>query len=101
LSDDVVNEIKSDEQLLEWFELNIKSGIMCVDVEIEYFDGSLQFSPSKHRCHPKRRQTLIETVTTPCPPTQNERATNERELKMTQPQMREPQSPKLMMRMMY
>jgi hypothetical protein len=77
LSDDVAIEIKSDEQLLVWFGLNIESGIMCVDAEIKDVDGSLQFSPSKHWCHQKVRQTLIKTATTPCPPTQNERATNE------------------------
>jgi hypothetical protein len=55
LSDDVAIEIKSDEQLLEWFELNIESGIMCVDAEIKDFNGTLQFSSSKHRCHPKVR----------------------------------------------
>jgi hypothetical protein len=77
-ANDVAIEIKSDEQLLEWFELNIESGIMCVDAEIKDFDGPLQFSPSKRRCHPKVRQKLIEIATTPCPPTQNERATNGR-----------------------
>jgi hypothetical protein len=35
LPNDVAIEIKSDEKLLEWFELNIESGIMCVDVEIK------------------------------------------------------------------
>jgi hypothetical protein len=70
LFDDVAIEIKLDEQLLERFELNIESGNMCVGIEIKGFDGPLQFSPSKHRCHPKVRQTLIEIAT------QNERATN-------------------------
>jgi hypothetical protein len=77
LLDDVTIEIKSNEQLLEWFKLNIESGIMCVDAEIKDFDDPLQFSPSKHRCHPKVRHTLIETANTPYQPTQNERATNE------------------------
>jgi hypothetical protein len=53
LSDDVATEIKSDEQLLEWFELNIESGIMCVDAKIKDFNDQLQFSPSKRHCHPK------------------------------------------------
>jgi hypothetical protein len=41
LPDDVAIEIKYDEQLLEWFELNIESEIMCVDAENKNFDGSL------------------------------------------------------------
>jgi hypothetical protein len=41
LSDDVVIEIKSDEQLFGWFELNIESGIMYVDAKIKDFDDSL------------------------------------------------------------
>jgi hypothetical protein len=84
LSDDVAIEIKSDEQLLEWFELNIESGIMCVDAEIKDFDGPLQFSPSKRRCHPKVRERMSEAATNEplnptslCQPTQNESATNE------------------------
>jgi hypothetical protein len=55
LPNDVAIEIKSDEQLLEWFELNIESEIMCVDAEIKDFDGPLQFCPSRHGCHPKVR----------------------------------------------
>jgi hypothetical protein len=84
LLNDVVIEIKSDEQLLEWFELNIESGIICVDAEIKDFDGPLQFSPSKRRCHPKVRERMSEAATneplnstSPCQPTQNESATNE------------------------
>jgi hypothetical protein len=41
LPDDVAIEIKSDEQLPEWFELNIGSGIMCVDAKIKDFIGPL------------------------------------------------------------
>jgi hypothetical protein len=63
LSDDATIEIKSDEQLFEWFELNIESGIMCVDAEIKDFDGPLQFSPSKRRCHPKVRERMSEAAT--------------------------------------
>jgi hypothetical protein len=83
LPDDVAIEIKSDEQLLEWFELNIESGIMCVDAEIKDFNGPLQFSPSKYRCHPKVRKRMSETaineplnLTSPCLSTKNESATN-------------------------
>jgi hypothetical protein len=88
LSDDVAIEIKSDEQLLDWFELNIESGIMCVDAEIKDFNGPLQFSPSKRRCHPNVRKRLSETATneplnvaSPCLATQNERATNKATIK--------------------
>jgi hypothetical protein len=77
LPDDVTIKIKSDKQLLEWFKVNIVSGIMFIDAEIKDFNGSLQFSSSRRWCHPKVRKTLIETTTSPCQPTQNERATNE------------------------
>jgi hypothetical protein len=83
LPDDVAIEIKSDEQLLEWFELNIESEIICVDAEIKDFNGPLQFSPSKRRCHPKVRKRMSETatneplnLTSPYLATQNESATN-------------------------
>jgi hypothetical protein len=83
LPDDVAIEIKYDEQLLEWFELNIESEIMCVDAENKNFDGSLQFSPSKHQCHLKVRLTLIETTTL-----LHVHPHKMRELKMTQSQIR-------------
>jgi hypothetical protein len=83
LPDDVAIEIKSDEQLLEWFELNIESGIMCVDAEIKDFNGPLQFSPSKRWCHPKVRNRMSKTdtdellnLTSPCLATQNESTKN-------------------------
>jgi hypothetical protein len=63
LRDDVAIEIKSDKLLLEWFELNIESGIMCVDAKIKYFIGPLQFSPSKHRYQPKVRKRMSEIAT--------------------------------------
>jgi hypothetical protein len=49
--DDVATEIKTNEQLVEWFELNLQYGVMHVDVEIKNFDGPLQFSLTKRRCH--------------------------------------------------
>jgi hypothetical protein len=58
LPNDIAIEIKFDEQLFKWFELNIESGIMCVDAEIKDFNGSLEFSPSKLQCHPKVRKRM-------------------------------------------
>ena len=40
-------KIKSDEQLLEWFQLNLDKGV----VQINDVEGPLQCSPTKHRCH--------------------------------------------------
>jgi hypothetical protein len=43
LPDYVIIEIKFDEQFLEWFELYIESGIICVDAKLKDFVGPLQF----------------------------------------------------------
>ncbi|KAG2607121.1 hypothetical protein PVAP13_4NG199422, partial [Panicum virgatum] len=45
-------EIKSDEQLLEWFQLNLDKGIVRINAQINDFEGPLQCSPTKRRCHP-------------------------------------------------
>ena len=60
-------EIKSDEQLLEWFQLNLDKGIVRINAQINDFEGPLQCSPSKRRCHPSVRNKA--------PTTTNERAT--------------------------
>jgi hypothetical protein len=56
---------------------------MCVDAEIKDFNGPLQFSPPKHRCHPNLRKRMSETatneplnLTSACLATQNESTTN-------------------------
>ncbi|KAF2938008.1 hypothetical protein DAI22_03g089100 [Oryza sativa Japonica Group] len=61
--DDGFVEIKSDEHLREWFQLNIDKGVVCIDAKINDFNGPLQFSPTKCRFHPSSAR--------------NERATNE------------------------
>jgi hypothetical protein len=48
--------IKSDEQLLEWFNLNLENGVAYIDAQINAFDGPIQFSPTKHRLHPTVRE---------------------------------------------
>ena len=40
-------EIKSDEQLLEWFQLNLDKGIVRINAQINDFEGPLQCSPTK------------------------------------------------------
>ncbi|TVU13919.1 hypothetical protein EJB05_37358, partial [Eragrostis curvula] len=50
--------IKSDEQLHEWFQLNIESGVVPTYCQINNFEGPLQFSPTKRRFHPKVRNKL-------------------------------------------
>jgi len=51
LEDDSI-EIKTDEQLFEWFELNKENGEVHIVGQINDFDGPLQFSPTKRRFHP-------------------------------------------------
>jgi hypothetical protein len=65
-------EIKSDEHLIEWFQLSLKNGVVCIVAQINDFEGPLQFSPTKRRCHPsvRHRVPISETAT-------NLRATSE------------------------
>jgi hypothetical protein len=64
-SSDECVEIKNDEQLLEWCEINLQQGTMHINAQINDFDGPLQFSPSKRRLHPKVRSTVCEASQTP------------------------------------
>ena len=43
--DTIFVEIKSGEDLLEWFELNINKGVVQINAQINDFVGPLQFSP--------------------------------------------------------
>ena len=60
-------EIKSDEELFEWFQLNLDKGVVRINAQINDFEGPLQCSPTKRRCHPSVRNKA--------PTTTNERAT--------------------------
>ncbi|KAG2538225.1 hypothetical protein PVAP13_9NG314814, partial [Panicum virgatum] len=60
-------EIKSDEELFEWFQLNLDKGVVRINAQINDFEGPLQCSPTKRRCHPYVRNKA--------PTTTNERAT--------------------------
>ena len=40
-------EIKSDENLLKWFLINIEKGLVCINTEINYFEWPLRCSPTK------------------------------------------------------
>jgi hypothetical protein len=51
-------EIKTDEQLLEWFKLNKDKGKVYINAQINDFEGPLQFSPTKRRCHPSVRNRV-------------------------------------------
>ncbi|TVU13338.1 hypothetical protein EJB05_40390, partial [Eragrostis curvula] len=64
LNDDCV-EIKNEENLLEWIDLNIEKGEVCIYAQIEDFDGPLQCSPTKHRCHPTVRSKVDTTNESP------------------------------------
>jgi len=48
-------EIKSDQELLEWFQVNLEKGIAEIVGQIDDFEGPLQCSPTKYRCHPSFR----------------------------------------------
>ena len=58
-------EIKSDELLFEWFELNVDNEIVHIVPRIYDFEGLLQCSLTKHRCHPfiRNRVPTIERAT--------------------------------------
>lgn len=51
-------EINSDEQLREWFQLNIEEGLVFIIAKVIDFDGPIQFSPTKRRFHPTVRNRL-------------------------------------------
>ena len=55
-------EIKFDEQL---FDLNVDKGKIHILPQIDYFEGPLQCSPTKRRCHPsiRNRVATIERAT--------------------------------------
>jgi hypothetical protein len=59
-SDDVSFQIKSDEQVLEWFHMNLEKGVVHIDAQINDFDGPLQFSLTKRALHPKVRERMKE-----------------------------------------
>jgi hypothetical protein len=53
--------------VLQWFQMNLEKGIVHIDAQINDFDGSLYFSPTKHALHPKvrLREKTLETPNTP------------------------------------
>jgi hypothetical protein len=59
-SGDVSFQIKSDEQVHELFQMNIEKGVVHIDAQINDFDGSLQFSPTKCALHGKVRERMKE-----------------------------------------
>ena len=74
-------EIKSDENLLEWFLINVDNGLVCINDQINDFEGPLQFSPTKRRFHPTVRTgvLLIEEGTNATSTNASERATKKRQ----------------------
>jgi hypothetical protein len=68
-SDGVSFQIKSDEHVLEWFEMNLEKGVVYIDAQINDFDGPLQFSPTKRALHLKVRERMtMKTLETPSTP---------------------------------
>jgi hypothetical protein len=58
--------------LLNWFQLNIEKGELGIYAPIKDFEGPLQFSPTKRRCHPLVRNKLSTTLDLPIEPTSRE-----------------------------
>ena len=69
-------EIKSDKNLLEWFLINVENGLVCINAQINDFDGPLQFSPTKRRFHPTVRAGVLLIDEGTSERETNERATN-------------------------
>jgi hypothetical protein len=68
-SGDVSFRIKSDEQVLQWFLMNLEKRVVHIDAQINDVNGPLQFSPTKQALHPKVRERLREkTLETPNTP---------------------------------
>lgn len=65
--EDASIQIKSDKDVLEWFQLNQKNGVVDIDAQINDFEGPLQmeFSPTKRRLHPSVRNKIAQTPGTP------------------------------------
>jgi hypothetical protein len=61
-SDGVSFQIKSDEHVLEWFEMNLEKRVVYIDAQINDFDGPLQFSPTKRALHPKVRERMTKKI---------------------------------------
>ena len=53
--------------MFEWVQLNLDKGVVEINAQINDFEGPLQCSPTKRRCHPSVRNKASTTT--------NERAT--------------------------
>ena len=71
-------EIKSDEDMLEWFECNLNKGVAQINAQVNEFVGPLQFSPTKRRCHPSLRNKVHANERGTSESQTNERSQNER-----------------------
>ena len=69
-------KIKSDENLLEWFLINVEDGLVCINAQINVFEGPLQFSPTKRRFHPTARASVLLIEEGTCERATNKIATN-------------------------
>ena len=52
-------EIKSDENLVELYLLNVEKRLVCMNAQVNDFHGPLQFSPTKRRFHPSVRSRVL------------------------------------------
>ena len=77
-------EIKSDEDMLEWFECNLNKGVAQINAQVNEFVGPLQFSPTKRRCHPSLRNKVYANERGTSESQTNERSPNERVTSTTQ-----------------
>jgi hypothetical protein len=59
--EDASIEIRTDDELLEWFGNYQENVTMHIDAQINEFDGTLQFSPTKGK-KPNRKHTHVDEV---------------------------------------
>ena len=45
-------KIKSDENLLEWFLINVEDGLVCINVQINDFEGATAIFSNKEKVSP-------------------------------------------------
>ena len=91
-------EIKSDEDMLEWFECNLNKGVAQINAQVNEFVGPPQFLPTKRRCHPSLRNKVHANERGTSESQTNERSQNERVTSTTK--KKEPPKPKAKVHMM-
>jgi hypothetical protein len=76
--------------LFEWCQLNLDKGVVQINAQVNDFEGPLQCSPTKHRCHPYVRKNK-PTNERPIHKPTNEKPT----MREPHPQVRKREAPNL------